>query len=158
MYLYYKALLSTEFALLQLVHFIGNHHKGTAAFQEPVGHGNVVIRGRMTVIHNENAQIDAAGGEVILHQPAPAFLFLLRNLCKAVAGQVHQIALLVDDKVVDMNGLTGLFTHSGKVLSLEQPVDNGRLTHIGLACKGDFRQPVLGKILGRWAEIKNSTF
>ena len=102
----------------------------------------------MAIVHDQYAQVDAAGGKVILHQLAPPGLLLLGDLGEAVAGQVHEIAFAVDGEVVDVDGLAGLVAHPGEVFPLQNPVDDGGFAHVGLACKGNFRQPILREILG----------
>ena len=107
----------------------------------------------MTVIHNQDAKRDAIGSEIILHQLPPALLFALGDLGKAVAGQIHQVALSVQREVIHMNGLARLIPYPCKILALEQAVDDRGFTHIGFACKGNLRQTVGGEIL--WGRGRN---
>ena len=101
----------------------------------------------MAVVNNQHAQGNAASGEVVLHELAPPVLFRLGNLGKAIARQVHQIALPVQKKIVDVDGLSRLIPYLGHALALKEPIDNGGLAYVGLSGKGNFRQPISGEIL-----------
>ena len=96
----------------------------------------------MAVVHDQHTQINSPRGEVVLHQLSPTFFFRLGNLGKAITGQIHKIAGLVDGEIVDMDGLTGLIPYPGEILAL-QAISGRR---------------VLGKSRGAAAEIRNSTF
>ena len=103
----------------------------------------------MTVVHNQNPQVNPARCKVILHQSAPALFFPLRDLGKSISRQIHQIALPVNNEIIHMDGLSRLVSHPGKVLSLQKAVDHRGFAHIGFSGKGNFRQPVLGEGTGR---------
>ena len=138
-----------QFALLQFIHLIGDNNEGAAGIQEPTGHGDIIIRGRMTVVNDQNAQVDTACGEIILHQLAPAVLLTLGHLGEAVSGKIHKITLFIQNEIIHMDGLTGLISDSGKILPLKEPVDHRGFAHIGLTRKSDLRQSVRRKIPGR---------
>ena len=103
----------------------------------------------MAVVHDQHTQINSPRGEVVLHQLSPTFFFRLGNLGKAITGQIHKIAGLVDGEIVDMDGLTGLIPYPGEILALQNPVDHRGLSHVGLARKGNLGQTRFGKIPGR---------
>jgi hypothetical protein len=48
-----------------------------------------------------------------------------------------------------MNGLARLIAYTSKILAVQDPVDHRGFAHIGFTGKCDFRNAVLGKILGR---------
>ena len=83
-------------------------------------------------IHDQDTQGDEPGRlEIRLHQPSPAFPLLLADLGVAVAGQVRQIDAVVDEKVVHLGGFAGGGPHPGKILPVQQAVDDGGLAHVG---------------------------
>ena len=75
-------------------------------------------------VYDLNAPGDETGGKVRLHQPPPPVPLRLGDLGISVARQVHQIDLLVNEKIVDLAGLTGRVPHPGKVFSAQQAVDD----------------------------------
>ena len=101
----------------------------------------------MTVINNQNTQINAICRKVVFHQFTPAFLFLLGNFRKTITGKIHEIATIVNGKIIHMNRLTGLIANPCKILTLQNAIDHRGFAHVGLAGESNFRQPGIGKIL-----------
>ena len=97
----------------------------------------------------QDAKVNALCSKIVLHQLAPAGLFLSRNFCKAISGQIHDIAFSIHRKVIHMDGISGLLTHTSKVFPLQNAVDHRGFANIGLSCKGNFRKSLSGKILYR---------
>ena len=78
----------------------------------------------MAVVNDQNAQRDSSGSEIILHELPPPFLFGLGDLGEAVTGQIHQVAGIVHQEVVHMDGFARLVPYPSKILSLKKPVDD----------------------------------
>ena len=85
----------------------------------------------MAVVHDQHPQGNAVGSEIVLHELCPAVLFRLGYLCKAVAGQVHQIAGFIQQKIVHMDGLPRLIPHLCHALALQKAVDDGNRYYFG---------------------------
>ena len=79
----------------------------------------------MAVVHDQHPKGNAVGSKIVLHELCPAVLFRLGYLCKAVAGQVHQIAGFIQQKIVHMDGLSRLIPHLCHALALQKAVDDG---------------------------------
>lgn len=134
-------------ALFNFVVLVCHHHKGLSAGLEPLGHAAVVLGGLMSDVHQQQAQGQQAGVvKPLLNESAPPGSLLLGDLGVAVAGQVHEVDLIVDAEIVDMGGLTRCGTHPGKVFPAQEPVDDGGLAHVGPAGKGDLGQGVPGTV------------
>ena len=50
-----------KLAFFQLVLLVGYHDKGAAGIQEPLGHGNIIVRGRMPIVHNQHTKMNPVG-------------------------------------------------------------------------------------------------
>jgi hypothetical protein len=107
----------------------------------------------MAIVNDHNTQVDAVGGKVVFHQLAPAGLFRGGNLGKTIAGQVYQVALLINDKVIDMDGFTGLFANTGEILPLQQTIDDRGFTDVGFSGERNLRQVVFGEILIKQCDL-----
>ena len=84
-------------------------------------------------------KIDALRRKIVLHQLTPTVFFSLRNLCIPISRQVHKIALIINNEIIDMNGFSGFFTNSCKILSLQEAVNYRGFTNIGFTGKSNFR-------------------
>ena len=67
--------------------------------------------------------------------------------CVAVAGQVYEVHLLVDQKVVHLTGLAGGVAHPSKILPIQQTIDDRGFAHVGAAGHGDLGTAVPNEIL-----------
>ena len=66
-----------------------------------------------------------------------------RPLGVAIARKVHQIPLVVDNEVVDEQGLARLRRRLGQSLAVGEHIDQTRLAHIGSSDKGKLGLGVL---------------
>ena len=130
-------------------------------------HDQIVGRGLMPDVHDQNTGSDGVRLplEIGLHQPGPALFFRAGHLGIAVSRQVHQIRLLVDEKIVDVGGLSRRGAHIGQILSAYQTVDHRGFSHVGAAREGKLGQTVPQEVLGlsggahklRFIEIQRHT-
>ena len=98
---------------------------------KPRRHRLIVGRGLVAGINDHDAKGDARGvSEEILHELAPARALRLGNAGVPVTRQVDKVCPAVDAKIVHMDGLTGLGADAGKILAVEQPVDDRGLADV----------------------------
>lgn len=60
----------------------------------------------------------SVNGKKLLHELTPALALCLRDLGIAVAGQIDEVNLFIDEKIVYMNGLSGRLADSRKVFPI----------------------------------------
>ena len=103
----------------------------------------------MPGVHDQHAQGDEPVlGKILLHELRPSLLLRHGHLGIAVARQIHQVGLLVQQEIVDVHGLPRGLAHPRKIFALEHPVDDRALAHIGLAGEDDLRQAVAAEVGG----------
>ena len=90
--------------------------------------------------------------QVALNELSPFFPDFLGHLSIAVARQIHQVHGLIHVIKVDSLGLPRLGRGPGQRLPIQKSVDQGRFSHIGLACEGDLRQFIFRETAGNTAD------
>ena len=97
----------------------------------------------MAGIHDENSQRDQTFlGKIAFHQPAPAITLVFRDLGIAIPRQIGEIDFVINTEIVDLGGLAGCRTHPGKILPVQQTIDDGGFPHVGASGKGHLRTAV----------------
>ena len=81
-----------------------------------------------------------------------------RPLGVAIARKVHQIPLVVDNEVVDEQGLARLRRRLGQSLAVGEHIDQTRLATLDLPIKANSGLVSFGHILSRGEEIVYSAF
>ena len=96
--------------LFQLNQLVGHHDLRATGLAEPVVHDQIVGRGLMPDVHDQNT-----GGngvrlplEIGLHQPGPALFFRAGHLGIAVSRQIDKIDFLVNFLKINGLGLSRL--------------------------------------------------
>ena len=130
-----------DLRLFELVALVGHDDHRAAGGMKPRSHRLIVGRGLVAGVDDHDAERDARGVcEEVLHELAPACALRLGDAGVAIARQVDEVCPAVDAKIVHMDGLAGLRADAGKVLTVEQPVDDRGLADVRLAGKDDARQ------------------
>ena len=75
--------------------------------------------------------------EVGFDQVAPALSFLLADLGVAVARNVDEVELIVDEEVVDEPGLARAAGGFRETLAVEDFVEDAGLPHVGASCEDE---------------------
>ena len=101
----------------------------------------------MPRVDDQNAEGNALGlGKIVLHQLAPALFLALGYLRIAVAGQVDEVGTVIDPEEVDVHRLSGGLADAGKVLPLQNTVDDRGLSDVRLSGESDLREAVLREL------------
>ena len=117
-----------------LVGFCGHHGEGDARLAEILRHGYVVARGLMADIHQkQHMPKQRAVLEIAVHHFAPALLFGLVHLGKAVTGKVHQMKGPIDEKDVDQPRFAGGGAGLAQLFAGAQRVDERAFAHVALS-------------------------
>jgi len=76
--------------------------------------------------------------QVVLDHLLPPSPVRLRNLCKAVAGEIHDIPFVIDIEMVDQLRLAGSAGGLGQLFIAGKHIDQGGLPHIASSDKSIF--------------------
>ena len=116
----------------ELVRLGEDDGEGHRAFAEPVDEVRVNLHRVMTDV-DEHEGVDEllALQDVRRNHLVELLLHGLRSLCEAITRKVHEIPLIVDDKVIDEQRLAGRGRRFGKSLAVAEHVDEARLAHVG---------------------------
>jgi len=76
--------------------------------------------------------------QVVLDHLFPSSSFGLRDLCKAVAGQVHDVPFVIDIKVVDQLRLAGRTGSLRQLIIADEHIDKGRFADVASSDKSVF--------------------
>jgi len=106
---------------------LGEHQaKGNIPFPQPLQKFKVYLLGTMPgVDKHEHRDKVLSLTQVILDHLLPSPSLRLRDLSKAIAGQVHDIPLIVDIKMVDQLRLSRSTGSFGQLVVAGQHVDEG---------------------------------
>jgi len=107
----------------------------------------IFLRAVPTVDEDENSHQVFAFAKVILDHFLPFFPAGQGNLCKAIAGQIDDIPLVVDIEMIDQLGFAGGAGGLGQLVIVANHIDQRGLADIAAADKGIFR-PVRFRTLG----------
>lgn len=126
-------------SIRQAVGFGINDNEGQSFFAQPVNkfYINVLWRDIRIEQYKSTHQIGTAA-EVALNHNFPLAAIGLRGARIAVAGQVHQIPVFVDEKKIDGLGFAGLAGGEGQVSAPRDEIDERRLAHIGAPDESKF--------------------
>ena len=132
-----------DLAGLELIELVRDDDERTARLAEPIAHRHVVRRRLVPRVDDLHTEVNEPRRlEIALHQLAPAVALVLADLCVAVAGQIREVDLSVDEEVVDLRGLAGRRADAGEVVPVQQTVDDRGLADVRASGKGHLRPAV----------------
>jgi hypothetical protein len=69
---------------------------------------------------DEQASESFTVSDVVVNQGNEFFLLFFTYICKSVSGEIDQVPIVVDQKVVDKQGFTRFGAHFGQIAAIGQ--------------------------------------
>lgn len=146
-------------AAADLVRLGGNHGERDVHLAEEEVHLLIVLGRLVADIHEAQDVAQFIGLlEVILHHLAPAEFLLLINLGEAVAGQVNQMKVVVEQEGVDEPGFSGRLGRARKGAAVAELIDEAAFADVGFPATAICGSPTPSNCPYCAIEVINSAF